>query len=181
MKEFHKLIMKDLSVELADEFDRNFERKAFFDKPWPPRKSGKRGSLLLVKGGGGLRGSILMRQNVNTVIFSSSLPYAAIHNEGGTITVTGRMKKFFWAKYYELSGKVKVNARDRKISKRSMVYSEEAEYYKSLALMRVGSKITIPERRFIGWGKPVDDVVKRVSDRNFKELAKDFKIVLKNI
>lgn len=181
MKGFHKRILNDLAIDLADEFDRNFERKAFFDKPWPPRKSGKRGSLLLVKGGGGLRGSILMQQSGNNVIFSSGLPYAAIHNEGGTIIVTAKMKKFFWAKYYELSGKVKVNVRDRKISKRSMKFSEEAEFFKNMALMRLGSKITIPERRFIGWGSPVDKIVKQVCDRHFAELGKEFKIILKGI
>ena len=35
------------------------------------------------------------------VRFSSYVPYAAIHNEGGKITVTGKMKKFFWAKFKE--------------------------------------------------------------------------------
>ena len=32
--------MRDLKVELDDEFDRNFERKAFFDRPWAPLPSG---------------------------------------------------------------------------------------------------------------------------------------------
>ena len=34
----HK-ILNDLRVELSDEFDRNFQRKAFFDRPWPPRRN----------------------------------------------------------------------------------------------------------------------------------------------
>ena len=38
-------ILRDIKVELTDEFDKNFERKAFFSKPWEQRKVGKRGSL----------------------------------------------------------------------------------------------------------------------------------------
>lgn len=29
-------IMKDIRVELTEEFDLNFERKAFFDRKWTP-------------------------------------------------------------------------------------------------------------------------------------------------
>ncbi|MBR5898080.1 MAG: hypothetical protein IKZ14_01265 [Muribaculaceae bacterium] len=31
-------ILNDMRVELADEFDRNFERKAFFTRKWKPRR-----------------------------------------------------------------------------------------------------------------------------------------------
>ena len=30
-------ILSDMRVELSDEFDRNFERKAFFSDKWKPR------------------------------------------------------------------------------------------------------------------------------------------------
>lgn len=30
-------ILNDMRVELSDEFDRNFERKAFFTEKWKPR------------------------------------------------------------------------------------------------------------------------------------------------
>lgn len=44
-------LLNDLKVELADEFDQNFERKAFFDDPWPGvRMPNKRGSLMLRTG-----------------------------------------------------------------------------------------------------------------------------------
>ena len=46
-----KAIIADLRVELADEFDRNFQRKAFFSERWLPRRGKKaRGSLLIVSG-----------------------------------------------------------------------------------------------------------------------------------
>lgn len=31
-------ILSDMRVELAEEFDRNFERKAFFTRKWKPRR-----------------------------------------------------------------------------------------------------------------------------------------------
>ena len=34
-------ILKDMRVELTEEFDRNFQRKAFFSDAWKPRKDPK--------------------------------------------------------------------------------------------------------------------------------------------
>ena len=42
-------ILNDMRVELSEEFDRNFERKAFFSDKWKPRAHDyPRGSLLIV-------------------------------------------------------------------------------------------------------------------------------------
>lgn len=44
-------ILKDMRVELSEEFDKNFQRKAFFTDAWKPRKDKKAlGSLLVVTG-----------------------------------------------------------------------------------------------------------------------------------
>jgi len=175
--DFLNKVLTDLKVELADEFDKNFERKAFFSQPWRQRRSGNRGSLMMNTGR--LRRSLRARVTNNAVVFTSDAPYASIHNEGGTIKVTPKMKRYFWAKFYETSGKVKVNARTRTISRAAQKYSSEAEYYKSLALMRVGSKITIPERRFIGDAPEVQAAVKRVADKNIAEFGDKLKDILK--
>ena len=46
-----KDILDDMRVELSDEFDKNFERKAFFTDAWKARKDPKaNGSLLVVSG-----------------------------------------------------------------------------------------------------------------------------------
>lgn len=82
-KTLKKNILQDLRVELTDEFDRNFERKAFFGDRWKPRRSEGRGTLLLVTGT--LRRSIQSSVVVGGVRFSSQVPYATVHNEGGTI------------------------------------------------------------------------------------------------
>lgn len=174
-------ILNDLRVELLEEFDRNFERKAFFTKPWPARKHGRKGSLLLVKGGGGLRGSLKATAGESAITFTSSLPYAAIHNEGGKITVTAKMKRFFWAKYYEAQGGITFNIKKRAMAntRKNKALTEDAEFYKSMALMKTGSQITMPERRFIGHAPEVDQAVKRVIDANFNEIETMLKNLLK--
>ena len=76
-------ILNDMRVELSEEFDRNFERKAFFSDKWKPRAYDyPKGSLLLVTGA--MRRSTQGRVEGDGVRFSSALAYAAIHNEGGT-------------------------------------------------------------------------------------------------
>lgn len=79
--DWKKKILNDLRVELSDEFDRNFQRKAFFDKPWPPRKMNGKGSLLMQTGK--LRRSIRCRVDTDSVVWETSERYAAIHNYGG--------------------------------------------------------------------------------------------------
>ncbi len=80
-------IIKDVKTDLTDEFDRNFERKAFFDKKWKTNElPNKVGSLMMRSGN--LRNSINSKIEGDRIIFSSSLPYASIQNEGGEITVT---------------------------------------------------------------------------------------------
>ena len=45
-------ILSDIRVELSDEFDKNFERQAFFSEAWARRRSGTRagGSILIDTG-----------------------------------------------------------------------------------------------------------------------------------
>ncbi|KAA6342199.1 hypothetical protein EZS27_010053 [termite gut metagenome] len=177
-KELKKKILNDIKVEVSEEFDKNFERKAFFTQKWKERKIGQRGSLLEVRGGGGLRGSIRAEIVGDAVRWTSSLPYAGIHNWGGEISVTNKMKRFFWAKYYELCGKIKYK-RDKKVTKATMRYSREAEFYKNLALMKVGSKIHIPQRQFIGNSPEVEQAIERAIEPTMGELEDYLKEQLK--
>ncbi len=164
-------LLSDLRVELTEEFDRNFERKAFFDRAWKPiAGSNNRGSLMMRTGA--LRNSIESRVQQEGLQFTSNMPYAAIHNEGGELTVTANMKKFFWAMHYKASGAITKN-KDGSARKtdRSARLSQEAGYWKSMALMKVGEKIKIPQRQFIGHHPRVDELVQQVADDNVQELA----------
>ena len=66
-------ILKDMRTELADEFDKNFDRKAFFTKKWKRRANpDAKGSLLMVTGT--MRRSVKAEVKVNGVRFSSAVP-----------------------------------------------------------------------------------------------------------
>ena len=148
MSDLKQKILNDIRVELSDEFDRNFQRKAFFDQSWPPRKMrNPKGSLLMVTGK--LRRSIRCRVDADSVVWETSERYAAIHNYGGTITVTARMKKFFWYKHK----------------------ATKDDAWKWMALMKVGSKITIPQRRFLGDHPEMRKRAEAVIQRNLRQAA----------
>ena len=146
---FQKQIIEEIEVELRNEFDRNFERKAFFNKPWARTKlTEDRGSLMVRTGK--LRRSISSSSTAKTITFESNMPYARIQNEGGVITVSAKMKRYFWAKFYET----------------------KENKWKAMALKPVGSKITIPQRQFIGDHSEVHKVIEKVIDYNFKLFSK---------
>ena len=72
------------------------------------------------------------------------LNYAAIHNEGGTITVrvTEKMRKYFWAMYYKTQN----------------------NSYKAMALTKKTSlTIHIPKRQFIGESYTLDKQLEKLS------------------
>lgn len=130
-------ILSDMRVELTEEFDKNFERKAFFNDKWKRRANLKaKGSLLLVTGT--LRRSIKSQVRGNGVRFSSAVPYASIHNEGGT-------------------GTKSVRAHTRR-SKKGRSYQVKAH----------SRKFDIPQRQFIGDGKHTQEIIKKVISDNLK-------------
>lgn len=169
-----KNILSDVRIDATQHFDRNFERKAFFNRKWPDTKHpNARGSLMMRSGK--LRRSIQSKIQGNQIVFTSSLPYAKIHNEGGEVVVTEKMKRFFWAMYYKSDGAImlkrdkdaKVVARDTKRNKKLI---GEAAKWKALALMKVGSKIKIEQRQFIGDHPVIMGVITRAVNNNLKEL-----------
>lgn len=166
--DFLKNILSDVRVDLTEEFDRNFERKGFFDKKWRGTNlPNQRGSLLMRSGK--LRRSIVSKQTGTQVSWSSSLPYASINNEGGEIEVTAKMKSFFWAMAYKAgmaAGKGK--------SERSQRLSAEAQQWRNLALQKVGAKMKIEQRQFIGDHPIVRQRIEDVVGVNFKELESYF-------
>jgi len=173
-KSFLNEILKDVEVDLTQAFDRNFERKSFFNKKWKTTKhANSRGSLLLRSGR--LRKSIKSSTKTGKISWSSNLPYASIHNEGGEIVVTAKMKSFFWAMHYKSSNAVVFNVRKKKAAntKRNRSLSAEASKWKAMALMKVGTKMKIEERRFIGFDPAVEMRIKKVVDHNLQNLNKE--------
>lgn len=164
-------ILRDVQVELRDEFDRNFSRQGFFGEQWARRKSplAKAGSAILT-GTGALRRSITSRISGNSLTFSSDLPYAALHNEGGEIRVTPRMRRFFWAKYYAARGSFGYRKDGRKRqNKRNAYLTEEAAFWRSMALKPVGSSIRMPRRQFLGTHPKLEQLVREIIEENVEQ------------
>ena len=134
---FERIIPLKISVEMEEFAKENFRQGGFVDNGLTPWKRTLRQTL--GTGEDAMRTPLLSRERnlMNSVqhrytpykatVFND-LEYADIHNQGGRIQVTERMRKFFWAKFYET----------------------KSEMYKMLALKPVGSYINIPKRQFIG-------------------------------
>ena len=179
-----KETLKDIRTEALDEFDRNFEREAFFNDKWARRKYNDDESRGLLVTTGNLRRSITGRiTDRDSVVIETTEPYAQIHNEGGTITVTRKMKKYFWWKYITITGSKRMKAgipvtyserfsrkKDGTLrnTKRNRALSEEAEFYRRMALKKAGSKITIPKRQFIGKHPDLEKLLKEIFYNNAK-------------
>lgn len=77
--------------------------------------------------------------------------YAQVHNYGGEIPVTLQMKKFFWSQYYKNMGGVTMSIKTRQhATKASSEKNADALFWQRMALKRVGSKIKIKPRQFMG-------------------------------
>ncbi|MBS1535326.1 MAG: phage virion morphogenesis protein [Bacteroidetes bacterium] len=172
--DFTKNILSDVKVDLSEEFDRNFERKAFFDKAWPAtRLINRKGSMMARTNN--LRRSIRARQENDRINWSSSLSYASIQNNGGVITVTEKMKSFFWAMYYKSSGAISKNKNGGNTNNdRNKRLSLEAQQWKALALQKVGAKMKIEQRQFIGDHPKARQIIENIVDLNFNELRQHF-------
>ena len=171
LQEFHRNIINDVRIEMKDEFDRNFERKAFFDQAWPKTSLINRKGSMMARSNN-LRRGFQAKIQGEKIAFSNSMPYASIHNEGGEITVTKKMKSYFWAMFYQASGGMSYSVKTKAPAKtkKNVALSIEAQQFKALALMPIGKKIKIPSRRMIGDHPRIKQVISGVIDQNLKDL-----------
>ena len=135
-------------------FKESFEKQGFTDssfKAWPKTSNPMAGKRTMYGKGILMQSVRKVEQNKQRIVVESDTDYSEIQNNGGVITVTAQMKRFFWAKYYELSGKVKKTSTGKvSRSKSNVKSSAKAEFCKRMALMKIGTKIKIPQRQFMG-------------------------------
>ena len=101
----------------------------------------------------------------------------SVNNWGGEVhpTVTPRMRRFAWAKYYQASGKAKKAATGkRKGKKKSSAANNEPQEnpealrWKRLALTKKKKlRIKIPQRQFIGESRELSD---RITEKTENEI-----------
>lgn len=108
-------LLKGLPQEVADialaHFNESFTKQGFTDNSfiaWPKRLDASMGHDILNRSGDLLRTLAIRSATMKLVEVAAGdgLPYAAIHNTGGTISVrvTDRFRKFCWYMYKSLGG-----------------------------------------------------------------------------
>ena len=173
---FIRLTLNDIRVEAKEEFDMNFKREAFFTEKWKRRKGDTDETRGLLVQSGTLRRSIRSRimEGGKGVEITSSVPYAKIHNEGGSITVTRRMKGYFWIKYRQAVGRIaRTKAGKARNGRKNRQISRDAEFYKAMALKKTGSRIMIPRRQFIGRHPDLEKLLDEIAMENLKKVFND--------
>lgn len=185
VKELTRIYSRVLPVKVGKEvvssINRNFREGGFYGSQW---KKTKRQEVPF-KGTAGSNGPLLSKQDhlmSNTrsipgpgrVIIQNNTPYASYHNEGARNRVTRKMKKFFWAKYFETTGIKKDDSKENKRRKR-MNASPEANFWKGMALKKVGKTIILPKRQFLGPSPQVDAIVTDIINKELEKFIQKFK------
>ena len=100
LEEFKNKILKVVEREAVNSVKLNFQQQGRPEK-WKPKliPDGRK----TLSGKGDLFSSISssIDEAASTVTIKFGTGYAEIHNKGGRIPVTAKMRKFFWAKFYE--------------------------------------------------------------------------------
>lgn len=161
-REIEQLMRRQLPIKVGrmakDHYQDNFRKGGFVNRglqKWPTTKRQLSGSASaaasynpLLSGRNHLFGSVKYVPGDYRVTVSNDLPYAAVHNQGGTVspTVTPKMRRFAWYMYYKSS-------KGQKGKKKSPAQSvsPQAEFWRNLALTRkTRLSVKIPKRQFIG-------------------------------
>ena len=163
---------------VRDSIRQNFRKGGFYGQAWttPMRTElgfDGPGYGPLLSGTNNLMMSTDYFPSPGRVIIQNSLAYAQIHNEGGEITVTKRMKSYFWAMYYKRGsvGEMYGKAKGKKNRLKAEAFNQEAEFWRAMALKKVGDKIKIPKRQFMGNDPEVDKIVTAIIEQELLKIT----------
>ena len=140
-------ILRDARVKLTELFKNNFREQGFFGQRWVATKVSKtnkrgKGSILIVTGA--MRRSIRSQIRGMAVVFSSNLPYTALHNEGGKFSVT-------------------IRAHSRTNSKTGNSYSVRSH----------SRQMNMPQRQFIGDHELVQQALGEIVFKRLQEFSQN--------
>lgn len=146
---FRRSIPQKLAITMVNFFKRNFQAGGFVDTPFKKwKKSTYPGARRTMVRSGNTRRQIKKIQATQSRIvvgIANHNHYAKIHNEGGKIPITPKMRRFFWAKYKETG----------------------REYWKNLAITKK-THLDIPKRQFIGHSKALEKTIDRMLIKELK-------------
>lgn len=96
------------------------------------------------------------------VVIDNSVDYAGVHNWGGTISpsVTPKMRKFAWAKYYAAGG-----------GKKDQPLGPDAQFWKNFALTKkTNLNIRMPQRQFLGESVEMNEEIRAKMDEEMQKI-----------
>ena len=170
----HRRLPVKIGRMATDHFQDNFRRGGFVDgglHPWPvthrQQSGGKSANSQygpLMSARKNLYGSIRYVPGDAQVTVGTSVPYAAVHNQGADITshprVTPKMRKFAWRQFFAAGGK-------------DAPSGSEAGFWKGLALTKK-EKLTItshiPQRKFLGPSQELSEIVSQTVENEIKNI-----------
>ena len=184
VKELIRLKDRVLPVKVGravrDSIRQNFRQGGFYGQSWkPPMRTdlGFNGPAYgpMLSGTNHLMMLTDYIPEPGRVTIQNTLVYAQIHNEGGEITVTKKMKSFFWSQYYKrgLVGGMYGQAKGKKNQQKAETLNKEAEFWRAMALKKVGSKIKIPQRQFMGEHPEVGRIVKDIINQELSKFIQN--------
>ena len=147
-------ILDDAEVELLTHTLDAFRNESFDGSKWTARRD-KMNTRKLLIASGVLRNSIVTRRNGESIVISSDVDYAEIHNEGGKIVQkpTWKQRMFF--------------------SHKSNGAGSTSEAGKWAAMSTAKElNITIPQRQFIGDSKELEQRIEKVIIDNLDDFFK---------
>ena len=103
-------------------------------EPWKQKKFPFNDHSAGTRSGALRRSYRITRSTTNLVVIGTDKVYAQAINDGASIKITDKMRKFWWAKHYELKKQGK---------------SKEAQFWLNMAVTKK-KHIIIPARRHIG-------------------------------
>jgi phage gpG-like protein len=144
---------EDISYVAEQFFRRSFALHGSLNgglHPWKQRAfefPGPKRAILIKRGR--LRDSVRRSVVGNVAHIKSNEPYSEIHNEGGQIPITPKMRRFFWAMYYQATkGMTRTKKGSLSKSAANLKLSQTAQIWRNLALTKK-THFTMPPRPFM--------------------------------
>lgn len=170
-QQLKKVLPKEIGTEAKNFFQDNFRKQGFEDssiKSWKPRKHDKGSSVgrrILTKTGR-LQGSIrITTATFNKITIGTNVPYAKIHNEGGTINRAASSRDIHFKNFDGFK-----NVRGKKTVVMGLVMSKKRGSTKTKNVSIPAYKITMPKREFMGRSRNLENKLRKKIDSQIKEV-----------
>lgn len=184
-RELAELMRRKMPVHAGriakDHYQDNFRKGGYVNNglhKWPKSRRLSSGG----KDAGSNYGTLLSSRNVlfgaikyvpgdGKTKVSNEMQHAPVHNWGGTLhpTVTPKMRRFAWAKYYQAGGGKKKAAEGTKSGENSD--PPEALNWKKLALTKKEKlDVKIPQRQFLGESKELDEKITAKTEEEIRKI-----------